>query len=896
MKKDFKFSVVMAVYNTEKYLCKSIDSVINQSLSFEDYIQLIIVDDKSTDTSRDIITSYFNKYPRNIKPIFLDENKGQANARNVGLEYANGKYINFLDSDDYFELNAFEKVLSFFDKHYLEVDVVSIPIQIFEREDTPHILNTKFTGNRVIDLVEEPNTSYMQASSGFFTRISLNNFRFPTNISLSEDALMINKLLLEKKKLGVVSDTKYYYRRRAEKNSTVDKSSQTKEYFIDRLEDYFINLIHYCLDKEGSVPCFIQYMLAYDLQWMLKLDELALDTDEEKEIFWQKLHYVLSFLDMKTIRDNEHITWDAFVPFYVYMKNNELHTEIEENNVLIKSKDYVIDNLEIHKLWIDIIKIENNTLYISGFLNSNFDYRNISFLATKIDAKTGKEEKFLGKYVKYTSRKDVYFLSKHWRFFHNFDMEIPITEREFSNVKVEVIYHKDADKENFSEENIIKPHVVIDFTRFSKLSNYSKYFVKDNHIVLFQTNMFKIYPYKYKSMLRREFNDLKKIIRSHKKGFLSAVFVRLLNLIRYPFRDKNQKIYIFSDRPNVGDDNASHLFRYASKVDDGITKYYALDKNANEFSELSKAGNMLKYGSLKHKLKYLQADKIISSHPYQSQINPFFTFEDDKQQFTSGLITSDIYFVMHGVTLGNISDWFSKFDKDVSLIVTVSPYEQKSFFVEGYGYKEDVVQVLGLPRFDALENNDKKQILVVPTWRKYLSGKKAMFINSSYRRHLEEFLNDDKFITAAEEKGYKIIFKGHPELNKIVDGDRYIDLLEFDKRVEISEDESYTKLLNESSLLITDYSSIFFDFAYMKKPLIYYRPEDDYHYEKSYFDSESMGFGDIITSKDELIEKILFYLDNNCANEEKYAERVDNFFTYHDKNNCERVYDWIKND
>ena len=55
MKKDFKFSVVMAVYNTEKYLCKSIDSVINQSLSFEDYIQLIIVDDKSTDTSRDII-------------------------------------------------------------------------------------------------------------------------------------------------------------------------------------------------------------------------------------------------------------------------------------------------------------------------------------------------------------------------------------------------------------------------------------------------------------------------------------------------------------------------------------------------------------------------------------------------------------------------------------------------------------------------------------------------------------------------------------------------------------------------------------------------------------------------------------------------------------------------
>ena len=63
-------------------------------------------------------------------------------------------------------------------------------------------------------------------------------------------------------------------------------------------------------------------------------------------------------------------------------------------------------------------------------------------------------------------------------------------------------------------------------------------------------------------------------------------------------------------------------------------------------------------------------------------------------------------------------------------------------------------------------------------------------------------------------------------------------------------------LLNSVDCLITDYSSVFFDFSYLKKPVIYYRGEDEYHYEQGYFDFETMGFGDIITSEEVLIDKI----------------------------------------
>ena len=89
----------MPVYNAEKELNAAIDSIINQSLGFEK-IELIIVDDCSTDNSRNIISDYANEYD-NIVPVFLDENSGlPGKPRSLGIKYASADYISFLDSDD----------------------------------------------------------------------------------------------------------------------------------------------------------------------------------------------------------------------------------------------------------------------------------------------------------------------------------------------------------------------------------------------------------------------------------------------------------------------------------------------------------------------------------------------------------------------------------------------------------------------------------------------------------------------------------------------------------------------------------------------------------------------------------------------------------------------------
>ena len=94
--------------------------------------------------------------------------------------------------------------------------------------------------------------------------------------------------------------------------------------------------------------------------------------------------------------------------------------------------------------------------------------------------------------------------------------------------------------------------------------------------------------------------------------------------------------------------------------------------------------------------------------------------------------------------------------------------------------------------------------------------------------------------------------------------------------------------------MITDYSSVNFDFAYLKKPVIYYQYGNDYHFEgEALIDDEISTFGDIIDDEDILTEKIIEYIDNDCKMEDKYVSRVLKFFKFNDKNNSKRVYDWI---
>lgn len=876
--RNFAFSVVMAIYNVEEYLNESIDSIINQSLDFKRHIQLILVNDGSRDSSLKIALDYQKEYPNNIT-VIDKENGGVASARNIGLELAEGDYINFMDSDDRISPNAFEEVYNFFKKHDSDdYDMVSIPVFFFDSRTGPHYLNYKFEESKedIVDLKETPDFYQIYSHSVFIKKEAVGENRFDSRLINMEDALFVNKIMLNKMKYGLVKNTSYLYRKRYGDGSILAKASQNKDYFTTRLKYLYMELIDYYNENLGYLPEFIQNIFIYDLRFMVEIEDIDEILDEgEKVEFWSYMSEILSHIDEKLIENHRSAPIYA-KSFLLYIKNNrDFHIEFKDGDTLLKSGDSILNNLTEHPIDIDIIELEDGYLNISGNFKSNCDHKFISVEAIKVN--DGKEERFQSKYVNYptTERKDRDYLSVKWVYNHNFDVKVPISDEELSKVYLNVIYEENG--------NVSTKKADIKFHQHAQLSGESHYFIKGDRMLIFANNEFVFVKYSYLKVLKNEFFSLKKMWTERPGAHRRATAFRFFYLICLPFMRK-RRIWLFQDRPDVADDNAKHLFKYAlNQGDNHIEKYYVLMKDCDDYDEMLKISkNIVPMGSLKHKLLYVFSEKVISSHINHEWLNPFYY---KNRRLYSGLSTTQRCFIQHGIILHDLSWWIRRFYHNLHLFLTSAELERESLLGENYNYREEELVLLGLPRYDNLTNaNPKRQILFTPTWRKDIKDNKT-FLDSQYCKRLNGLINNERLMKSAKENGYEIAFKPHYGLIP------FVDLLDTDN-VRVATTEPYQDLLNSSSLMITDYSSIAFDFAYLKKPLIYYQG-DDYHNEMAYFDYETMGFGDIAYDEEELVDKLIYYMENDCIMEDKFKERVEGFFKFTDRNNCKRVYDWL---
>ena len=1002
-KNDFAFSIIMAIYNSESYLNEAIDSVINQSIGFEENIELILVDDGSEDNSKEICFEYLENFPNNIKYLY-QENQGQAVARNNGMKIATGKIFNFLDSDDKFELRAIELVNDFFKKNYNRVDVVSLPIKFFDRQTGDHILNYKYHTTRLVDLIKEPNYIQLQACSTFFKKDSIGDITFDKELIVSEDAKFINKILLKKKRLGVISNTAYFYRKRLSQDSTVDTAITDKDYYIKRSKKFFKELFDYSKENYGEIFDFIKYTVIYDLQWIFNTNNIEeiLKENELKELK-QILYDLLQEIDDEIILNQKYHDKNLKYSMLIF-KHNTIDTKVllEEKNVQKLVNDNIIDELYYHVFYLDAIEIHQNQLNILGFLKSYFIYPEIKIQAIKFS-----KEGFLEYWVNFFNKNKVLFFkreflntkglllkdallneidinNKNLRELLELDSEIQLMEyiieseknRESEDIN-DIIYKIDeeyslnyildeflnskfVDKKNYdtfyekiqqkfcelegeifesenisypyrekkyldlnyipfynfdlrinlndNEDSLIKIRVVyeslnfylnIKLQKYVKLSKESYYSKKGDYIIKIENNTLNIFNFTINDLIKLEEQNIKYLESKGNSNLTDVINFRKAYLYSI-FKYAGRRIWLFMDRIEVADDNAEHLFKYALKQKDNIEKYFVLSEDSKDYGRMCEIGKVVIAGSEEHKLLSCHAEKIISSHADDNVVNPF---NGKNEIFYNGLISAKVYFLQHGVIKEDISSWLHKYDKFLYLIVTSAKDEYDSFFNNDtfYNYDKSVVQLLGLPRHDYLNKlEDKKEIVLMPSWRRslhYLSEEE--FINTSFFETYNNLLNDEELIEFLNKKGYKLIFKPHPNIYK------YIHLFDKNESVffdsyesDVEESISYNDIFNHSSLIITDFSSTVFDFALLKKPIIYYHYEKDYHFdiEKGYFDYETMGFGEIVDTHNDLINLIFDYINNNCEMKEFYKLRVDNFFEFQDKNNCKRVYDFIFDD
>lgn len=841
------FSVIIPAYNCEKWIKESIDSLINQTLDFDKNIEVIIVDDASTDNIETIFQEYSSRHPNNFKYIRNDENKGPGLSRNIGLEHATGEYVNFLDSDDTISKNTLKDVLTFF-KNNPAVDLVSIPIYYFENQKGPHYLNYKYEESKVVNLLEYPDFYQLSGPSSFIRKSAIGNMKFPDLVT-SEDVVFINEILINNPNMGLCKTGRYNYRKHEDKSSIIDNSQFRKEYYSDRCDNYFKYLIDKSIDKFGSVPDFIQNLILYDMNWMFNVKNIGeILSFEELTNFKKSLKTVFGHIEDNNISNFKFMDNDAKLKAFLTKYGH--------------FTDEIIDKFSYNTVFIDVYEIINDELYVLANI-TNLKDRKISVYINNAKIETCQM---------HFPQRDKYCFDDLFAQDYSFEFRLPLSKDK--NYRIE-----------FKHENEI---LEIDFSRpcnFSKVVGYAK--TKDYLSTLEGKSIF-IEKKTTLKWVKKEIKTLARMIKNRDTGFHIGVPFRIAYMLSYPFL-RNKHIWFYMDRPEISDDNGMHLFKYAADKDPDIRKYFVLNKDSPDFNEMKKYGDVLAYKSIKHRILGMFVENIVTSHPDNEIIYPFW----GRYPFFAGLLKSNNVFLQHGIIKDDISSWLNKSNMNLSFFLTSSKLEYESIFKYPYNYSENVVKLLGLPRYDNLENNeDKKQIIIMPSWRRYLTRKSKGFIQESeYFKKFNSLINNERLIEKAREYDYEVIFRPHP---KVYD---FIELFDENDYVKIDFDRvKYQTLFNNGSVLITDYSSVAFDFAYLYKPVIYYQYGDDYHFdvEGSFFDYETMGLGEITRTEDELVDLIIEYMENDCKIKKEYEKRIKEFYLYTDKNNCKRVYDSIK--
>lgn len=303
------FWVVIPAYNTEDYIRETIDSVIGQTIGFEEHIMLYLIDDGSTDGTFNCLREYKKKYPDNVVIKHFENNHGVSAARNTAISEIRQKKdatVLFLDSDDLLKKDAIWQAAQFFEKEP-EVNIASLKILYFDAKEGEHRLNWKFEKCQVVDIKENYNYPQFYIGGVFLRRSALQAIEFDERMNFWEDALAINRCILGEGRYGLIRDGIYYYRKRPDESSLVDRAWTDKERYTTFLDRGYRALMSYSRRKYHRVIPYVQFLVAYHLRlflWKSKGELISeLLTEDEMKKFRKNLKKVLRPIKPKIISE-----------------------------------------------------------------------------------------------------------------------------------------------------------------------------------------------------------------------------------------------------------------------------------------------------------------------------------------------------------------------------------------------------------------------------------------------------------------------------------------------------------------------------------------------------------------------------------------------------------------
>ncbi len=886
----YKFTLI-AIANCDDGFDKTLESILKATGNLR-YSQLIIADTVCSEmTKKATDKAVFVGGEKVITP----DCKGlsTAQALNIALKEAEGEYLIFAEEGVIFKKKNIDALLRRA-KKYPNATPVMAAGTIDKDGKIKKYARFPIERKGVIDLNELPYYGHTALSTYLFKTSLVKDILFDELIHEECKKKFVLEALLKNPKVIVVEKQYIFYSHALENDSNLFHDQHHKWYYMDSITNFIIPFMRKLEIEIGEVPKFVQYALSqlicakYGNNYY-ENDKGVLSKDEALEFYELTVDALMNI-------DNAIFTEAAIRCKYILRSLWALLLKAKLQKAKIPYKLSLEDEL------ITLVAEGNEPARISTIPSVNLTVNNLNYEkgVFEFDGEfTGKDfmdAEDIELYACYNGKKHrltadpIYPLMKCFglSYTKKYNVHFFVPEKDMGSL---TFTYKLCGK--FVPLPI---HFAMQFSRLRRRFPMAYWKYNSTHALALKNEA--LYTFKctgFKHFAREISLYVSMLLHANPISAVKYIIFRIIYHLSKPFF-KKKRVFMTFDKLYKAGDNGEYFWRYANKVEDNKETYYVISKDSLDCPRLREYDkkHLLIHNSFKCRLYALHAEAIVATHTMVMQYCGFLKY---MHPYILDLWNNKVICIQHGLTVQQLAQYQRRNYDNTTLYCLASKYEKENLMHPIYGYEESMLKLNGLARYDGLKNNDKKLILITPTWRRNVVSQgiaykkkpyNELFKTTEYFRLYNTLITDEKLIECAKKNGYKITYLLHPAMSPQLEdfpSDGYV------KVIAASGDMNYEEILTTSSLMVTDYSGVQFDFAYQRKPIVYYHPDTlPPHYEAGGIDYPTQGFGPICTNHESLVDTICDFMNNQCKAQEEYKKRADDFFAFEDFKNCERIY------
>lgn len=882
-----KLSIIIAMYNAEDTIENTLKSIYPRR-EINAALEVLIVDDGSTDQSKTIVQKWANRIYTDI--TVLDGNhQGVSHARNLAINAAEGKYLTFMDSDDQFSNNNFSKITDFFDAHFKETDIITYPLVYVNSYSADDITKYGFPSNQTqlnVDIdpeTHEPKYSkrLLAAKQKLFSNgtaiynvdnvfwlgqktvnVVIKNLRliegetpiyFEEDIPNGEDSMFMTRYVEQKHTIGYFNKNgfQYLYFRRGD--STVQK-------FLSPVDSYEMvliwakRMIELNKREDGTLSKYVQAIILDEFGWRIKSTNFyPLHLSDEDYAEWEsQIKEILQYISIDVLRHG--LAPNPTMPRFVLNNLIELRGDVE---VQVSEDErgldfYQDDQLVLKERHFETIlsgaEFQNGKLHLDAAAKHAFSdlYETTPFYILN-----GQRFDFPETYISAES----YYMQKHKTHrLVGFKADIDLSEVQEGQLRIgyEIMGH-----EFFPDLMFIRnTRLFSDKLKLNHASVEDKDFTIDyKHFVI-------------------DFTTGESAEHKLSTAFatLDAQGTDIVDDLTLLTDTNDAPIWLYAD--TIGKtDNAYTQFKHDIELDDGVERRYVVHEGFEEYvpDYETYQDNFVEFGSIEHKRLFLNANVIIAA--FQG-IDTFAPYTKGDIVKVRGMFNLNVVYLQHGLLHAKIDHIYSKERVDFYRKWVVSSQMEFDELVKNYHLDEKQIIKSGMPRFanrnTTITPKNLNRILYAPSWRRNLmvgqthkgSGwqpNEGLMKKSIIIKAIEELYENTELNDWLRSEGVQIDIKLHPIMADFVT--EYLTDTDTIKVVKSVDDMSVY------DLFVTDYSSFMYDAVAENVPVLLYQPDYNYfvdgvHTFTGYVTPSDRTLADQVFSFDEFFSELQAMKEN----------------------------------